>query len=155
MTPFFRVLRTSENLPNLLSHVSIENTKYNVIIMYKRNLWITWKIYVHKIVKGPVTKWERIRKSFSSETHSMNRYPYFTTDTKMLNNGYDTFRFLYMNPFVCWRWSRRRPGVATNKFTPFTIRSASPLLAAPPITKPSVCEWYLRRFFATAWVWSM
>lgn len=64
-----------------------------------------------------------------------------------------TFKFLYTNPIVFWRWSRRRPGVATNRFTPLTMRSASPFLPAPPITNPSVCEWYLSSSFATACVW--
>ena len=53
-----------------------------------------------------------------------------------------------------WRWSRSLPGVAINRLTPFSKRSVSPLLLAPPITRPKVWLWYFRRSRATPYVCS-
>jgi hypothetical protein len=63
-----------------------------------------------------------------------------------------TFRFLKRKPFVFWRWSKRRPGVATRKFTPLASFSASVRLLAPPITMPCVCLWYFRISLATPYI---
>lgn len=58
-------------------------------------------------------------------------------------------RFRKTKPLVFSRWSSKRPGVATIRFTPLTSLSTSALLFAPPITIPNVWEWCAMRSFAT------